>query len=450
MGRWRQRWDTVRVRTTAAAVIAVALALLVSAVTMVVLLRRSLTADVRSAAWLRARAIANEASLGQERRVTVGDQEEEFIQIVDAGGRVVASSANVAGQPVVVEVEPGEYRQVEGLPFEDDPFVAVATSAQRPQGTLTVIVGRSLEIVTDSSEEVVGLLVGGIPLLLVVVGAMTWRGVGRALAPVESIRAEVEAISSSELHRRVPEPEGQDEIARLAATMNGMLARLEEGQARQRRFVSDASHELRSPVTTIRQHAEVALSHPESSTLEEVAETVVEEVLRLQHLVEDLLLLTKMDEGTLSLRSESVDLDDVLFEEAERLRSTTDLKVDTNGVGAGRVSGDRAQLEKLVRNLADNAARHAHRRIVFSLGEAHAEVALTIDNDGGGIPRFERKRVFERFVRLEEARDRDSGGSGLGLAIVAHIAAAHGADARVVDSALGGACFEVRFASPVE
>jgi signal transduction histidine kinase len=431
-------------------VIAVAVALLVSSVTMVVLLRRSLTADVRSAAWLRARAIANEASLGRRSRIAVGDEEEEFVQVADAGGQVVASSANMAGQPVVVEVEPGQPRRIQGLPFEEDPFIAVATSAETPRGTLTVIVGRSLEIVTDSSAEVASLLAGGIPLLLVVVGAMTWRGVGRALAPVELMRAEVEAISSSELHRRVPDPQGQDEIARLAATMNRMLSRLEEGQARQRRFVSDASHELRSPVTTIRQHAEVALSHPESSTLEEVAETVLEEVLRLQHLVEDLLLLTKMDEGSLSLRFESVDLDDLLFEEAERLRATTELKVDTNGVGAGRVSGDRAQLEKLVRNLADNAARHAHRRIVFSLGEGDARVVLTIDNDGDGIPRFERKRVFERFVRLEEARDRDSGGSGLGLAIVAHIAAAHGAEARVVDSALGGACFEVRFTSPVE
>jgi signal transduction histidine kinase len=436
------------VRTTAAAVIAVAVALLVTAVTMVLLLRRSLTADVRSAAWLRARAIANEASLEQGTRIAVGDEEEEFIQVVDAGGQVVASSANVAGRPVVVDVKPYQPRRIEGLPFEDDPFVAVATSAETPQGTLTVIVGRSLEIVTDSTAQVVSLLAGGIPLLLVVVGAMTWRGGGRALAPVESMRAEVEAISSSELHRRVPHSQAQDEIARLAATMNRMLDRLEEGQARQRRFVSDASHELRSPVTTIRQHAEVALSHPESSSIDEMAETVLEEALRLQHLVEDLLLLTKMDEGNLGLRAESVDLDDLVFEEAERLRSTTDLSVDTKGVAPGRVSGDRAQLAKLVRNLADNAARHAHRRVVLALAEADGGVLLTVDNDGDGIPRFERKRVFERFVRLEEARDRDSGGSGLGLAIVAHIAAVHGAKARVADSALGGACFEVRFASP--
>jgi signal transduction histidine kinase len=267
---------------------------------------------------------------------------------------------------------------------------------------------------------------------------------------VESIRAEVEAISSTELHRRVPDSHGHDEIARLATTMNRMLDRLEEGQVRQRRFVSDASHELRSPVTTIRQHAEVALSHPDASSIEEVAETVLEEVLRLQHLVEDLLLLTKLDEGSLRVGHQSVDLDDLLFDEAERLRSTTDLKVDTNGVSAGRVSGDRAQLQKLVRNLTDNAARHAHRHIVFSLSEVAGEVVLAVDNDGDGIPRFERRRVFERFVRLEEARDRDSGGSGLGLAIVAQIAAAHEARVGVVDSSLGGACLEVRFSSPAD
>jgi signal transduction histidine kinase len=438
----------VRVRTTAAAVVAVAVALLVAAVAMVVLLRRSLTADVRAAAMLRAEAVASEASRIQQGVIAVGDEEEEFVQVLDAQGDVTSSSANLSGQPAVVELAAGDAQRVEGLPFEEDPFLAVGTTVDTAQGPLTVIVGRSLEIVAESSDAVVGLLAGGIPLLLVVVGAMTWRGVGLALAPVESMRAEVEAISSRELHRRVPDQPGHDEIARLAATMNRMLDRLEEGQARQRRFVSDASHELRSPVTTIRQHAEVALSHPESSSIEEVAETVLEEVLRLQHLVEDLLLLNKMDEGTLRLRTQTVDLDDLLFDEAERLRSTTELRVDTNHVSAGRVSGDRAQLEKLVRNLTDNAARHAHGHIVLSLSEDAGEVVLGVDNDGDGIPRYERHRVFERFVRLEEARDRDSGGSGLGLAIVAQIASAHDARVGVVDSSLGGACLEVRFASP--
>ncbi len=448
--RVRERSGTLRVRTTAAAVIVVGAALLVSAVAMVALLRRSLIADVRAAARLRAEAVAEGLASAQQEParddgIRVGDPEESFVQVVDAHGRVVASSTNLMGKPAIVQLAPGKARRIAGLPFEDDPFLAVATSAATPRGQLTVIAGRTLETVTESSRAVVGLLAAGIPLLLVVVGAVTWRVIGRALAPVEAMRAEVEAISSRELYRRVPDPPGKDEIARLATTMNRMLARLEEGQARQRRFVSDASHELRSPVTSIRQHAEVALSHPAGTSVEELAEIVLEEDVRLQGLVEDLLLLTKLDEGTLVLHTEPVDLDDLLFEQAERLRGTTDLRIDTGGVSAGRVSGDRGQLDKLVRNLFDNAARHAKSAVAVALREADGVVVLSVDDDGEGIPRSERRRVFERFVRLEAARDRDSGGSGLGLAIVAEIAAAHSAAVAVVDSPLGGARLEMRF-----
>lgn len=330
--RLRARAGTVRVRTTGAAVIVVGATLVVASVAMVVFLRRSLTADVRGGALLRAEAVAGDlATRNPGNPIPVGDDEDEFVQVLAADGQVVNSSDNLKGQPAVARLESGEALRIENLPFEDDLFLVVATSAATPRGPVTVIVGRTLETVTESTETVVGLLATGVPLLLVVMGAVTWQVVGRALAPVDSMRAEVEAISSRELHRRVPDPPGKDEVARLATTMNRMLARLQEGQSRQRRFVSDASHELRSPVAAIRQHA---------------------------------------------------------------------------------------------------------------------EVALIVDDDGDGIPGFERLRVFERFVRLEEARDRDSGGSGLGLAIVAEIAAAHGGAVAVRDTPLGGARLEVRFPSP--
>jgi signal transduction histidine kinase len=438
---------TVRVRTTAAAAIVVGAALVVAAVAMVLLLRRSLSADVRASALLRAEAVAEELVAGErEDPLPVGDDEEEFVQVLGGAGRVVGSSENLEGEPAVARLDPGETRRVE-VPFEDDPFLAVATSAVTSRGRFTVVAGRTLETVTETIPAVVGLLAAGVPLLVLVVGLVTWRVVGRALASVEAIRAEVEAISTKELHRRVPDPPGKDEISRLAATMNRMLARLEMGQARQRRFVSDASHELRSPVTTIRQHAEVALSHPDGTSIKELAEVVLEEDVRLQGLVEDLLLLTKMDEGSLRIRAETVDLDDLLFEDAERLRATTNLRIDTSRVSAGRVSGDRSQLAKLVRNLTDNATRHAHNIVALTLREHDGEVVLTVDDDGDGIHPSERERIFERFVRLEEARDRDSGGSGLGLAIVAEIAAAHEARVAVVEGLESGARFEVRFPS---
>jgi signal transduction histidine kinase len=419
----------------------------VASVAMVVSLRRSLTDDVRTSALLRADVVEEELQGDVSNgAIAGGDVEEEFVQVVDSSGRVVASSQNVAGRPPFVDLRPGQSRQIDGLPFESGPFLTAASGADSPQGRVTIVVGKSLEDVMDSSRAVIRLLGFGVPLLILIVGVVTWRVVGRALAPVEAIRSEVEAISSKELHRRVPDPPGKDEIAHLAVTMNQMLARLEEGQQRQRQFVSDASHELRSPVASIRQHAEVALSHTDATDVEEFAGIVLEEDLRLQRLVEDLLLLARADEGTLRGRTEPVDLDDLVFEEAARLRSNGGVRVvDTKGVSAGRVLGDRGQLGKLIRNLTDNAVRHARHEVAMSLRNGRGEIVLTVDDDGDGIAIGERERVFERFVRLQDARDRDSGGSGLGLAIVAEITAAHGGRVTVEDSPLGGARFDVRF-----
>jgi signal transduction histidine kinase len=284
----------------------------------------------------------------------------------------------------------------------------------------------------------------GLPVLLLIVGAVTWWVVGRALAPVEAMRSEVERISTADLHRRVPVPAGRDEIARLAETMNRMMERLERGLARQRRFVSDASHELRSPVASIRQHVEVALAHPSDTAADELARVVLEEDLRLQRLVEDLLILARMDEGAPDGRGQVLDLDDLVFEQVDRLRTRDGLAVDTSRVSAGRVVGDRKRLERLVGNLFDNAARHARGTVAVGLAEVGDQVVLTVDDDGGGIPEGDRERVFGRFERLQDARDRDSGGAGLGLAIVGEVAVAHGGTAKAGESPLGGARFEVR------
>jgi signal transduction histidine kinase len=377
----------------------------------------------------------------------VGNEDEEFVQVLDSRGGVVQASPRLAGQPAVVALSPGQARRLEDLPqlSNDEPFLLVAVPAHTLTGTFTVVVGRSLQSVSDAEHAVSRLLAVGLPLVVLVVGLVAWRLVGRALSPVDRMRAEVEAISSRDLHRRLPDPPGHDEIAGLAETLNRMLGRLEEGQLRQRRFVSDASHELRSPLATIRQHAEVALGHPDAATAAEVAGVVLEEEARLERLVDDLLLLAKMDEASAGRHSELVDLDDLLFDQARRLRAATPLRVDVSGVAAGQVSGDRSQLDTLVRNLADNAARHSHGTIALALDEGPDGVVLVVDDDGDGIAPVDRERIFERFVRLDAARSSDAGGSGLGLAIVAEIAAAHGATVTAGDSALGGTRFTVRF-----
>ena len=433
----RGRAAGIRVRTTAAAVAVVGVALVVAAVAMVVFLDRYLREQVRSGAVARAAAIARGTD---DALVSGGDPEEEFVQVLGAEGEVVASSPNVDGRPAFVNIRPGETRTLEGVPFEDGPFLVVAVA----DGEGTVVVGRSLEDARDAVRALIGTLVVAIVLLVVVVAAVTWWIVGRALAPVEAMREEVEAISSEALDRRVPTPPRDDEIARLATTMNRMLDRLEEGQVRQRRFVSDASHELRSPVASIRQHAEVALRHPESTDLRSLAEVAHEESLRLQRIVEDLLLLSQIDEGTVRLREEPVDLDDLVLEEAARLRAGSGIAVESDRVEGGRVLGDRDRLERMLRNLTGNAARHARSMVALSLVRDGDQVVLGIEDDGPGIPKPERDRVFDRFVRLEDARERDSGGSGLGLSIAREIARLHGGEVVVAEGSLGGARFEVR------
>jgi signal transduction histidine kinase len=454
--RLRVTTGSVRVRTTVAAVVVVGLAMAVGGLVMVAVLRDTLIKEVRNAARLRGQDVAAVLASAASGRgpLAVDDADALLIQVLDTQGRVVEASPNATGLPPLARLGPGGTAEIElpaGGLAEEGEFLAVATAADTPAGRRTVLVARSTETVSETIAAVGGLLAVGLPLLLAVVAVTTWTVVGRALAPVEAIRAEVDAISAAALHRRVPDPPADDEIGRLARTMNRMLGRLEQAQARQRRLVADASHELRSPVAAIRQHAEVAMAHPDRTTTAELAATVLAEDLRLQRLAEDLLLLTRADEDSLALRRRPVDLDDLVFDEARRQRAASGVQVDTSAVSGGRVHGDPAALRRVLGNLADNAARHAAGRLAFSLAERDGRVLLKVDDDGPGVPEADRERVFERFVRLDDARARDDGGSGLGLAIVAELVAAHGGTATIGSSPLGGARVEValpRLADP--
>lgn len=401
--------STVRVRTTGAAVVVVGVAIAVGAVALLGTLREALIDDVRTATALRAREIAAALESGEEPTLAVGEADEQLIQVIGADGEVVAASGNVDHLSALVRLAPGESVRFHP-PIDDDEFLAAAAAADAPVGQVTVVFARALDGVSDSTEALAGLLGVAGPVLLALVGATTWSVVGRALAPVEAMRAEVDEISTAELHRRVPLPPAEDEIGRLAGTMNRMLARLGDGQARQRRFIADASHELRSPLASIRQHAEVALAHPGRSTVADLSETVVAESRRIQQLVDDLLLLASADERTLQLQRRSVDLDDVVFDEAARLRAASELRIDTRRVSAGRIHGDARTLGRVLRNLGDNAVRHARTTVAFSLTEEAGTVELAVDDDGPGVPPEHRERILERFVRLDESRTRDDGG----------------------------------------
>ena len=279
---------------------------------------------------------------------------------------------------------------------------------------------------------------------MVIVAVTTWLIVGRALRPVESIRREVEAITTAGLDRRVPEPATGDEIGRLARTMNRMLRRLESATERQRIFIADASHELRSPLTGIRTQLEVDLAHPEQADWQRTDRDVLDETIRMQRLVDDLLLLARADDDRFVAQHRRVDLDDIVLAEAHRLPTRTHHQLDIAAVAAGRIDGDPDQLAQLVRNLLDNAARYATNRITIAVTESIGRVVLIVADDGPGIPDADRARVFERFTRLDAARDRDHGGTGLGLAIADEIAKAHHATI-TIDNNHPGARFTVTF-----
>lgn len=280
-----------------------------------------------------------------------------------------------------------------------------------------------------------------VPVLVIGGGLLAWLLTGRALRPVHSITSQVEEISSGNLHQRVPEPETGDEIAELAATMNSMLDRLEVDDRRLRQFVSDASHELRSPVAVLRSEAEVAKRSPDATSVDELADGVLEESTRLQRIVEDLLVLARGEERQASRRLE-LDVDDIVLHEATRRRA---LPVDTRAVSAGRILGTPEAVGRIVTHLLDNAARHGTSRIEVGLRSEAAVVRLWVDDDGPGIPMSERGRIFERFARLDDARTRDRGGAGLGLAVVAESVRSMAGQVKVEDAPLGGARFVVEW-----
>src|SRR3954470_10225453 len=359
----------LRIRVTATAVGIVGVALVVAAFAIVSWVGRSLTQSVREAAQARTAQVADRILAG-DRTPVPADPQEETVQLLGPGDSL---------GPVTIE---GDY-------LTETTDIALPSGDHR-----TIVVSRGLDDVQDAQRAVAHALWIAIPVLLALIGLVTWLIAGRTLRPVR------------------------------------------EAGERQRRFVADAAHELRSPVASIRQHAEVASAHPETTDVRELAGTVGAEGVRLQTLVDDLLLLARLDEGTTPAARE-VDMDDLVFAEAERLRAGTTDEVRTRDVRPGRVVGDARSLERLVRNRGENAARHAGT-VAFGLAARDGRVTLTVDDDGPGIPEADRERVFERFVRLDEGRGRADGGSGLGLAIAREVARAHGGDIALGDSPLGG------------
>jgi len=343
----------------------------------------------------------------------------------DAGARPGALSGGTDNVQVIA-----------GFPLEQR-----TRTVDTPSGEATVTVAAPLDQVAHSLDAVRRALTIGLALLVGLVALAAWWLVGRALRPVERIRAEADAIGASTLHRRVSEPGTGDEVHRLSRTMNAMLERLEGAVRRQRQFVADASHELRNPVAGIRTDLEVALCEGDRADWPTVAQAVLAEEARLETLIGDLLVLAAEDEGAGTLPETNVDLTELAANEARRSRKVP--VSSTAGSDGVVVVGSRNQLQRALANLVDNAERHAHSQVRIGTSARAGWAQLWVDDDGPGVPRADRDRVFERFTRLDDSRARDHGGSGLGLAVVRSIVTRHRGSVWAEDSSLGGARFVI-------
>ncbi len=437
---WRR---SVRFKLTAVATGLVAVTLVLVAIVLLSVQRSVLTDGIDES--LRQRADNIEPSLRDGRDgqdlPTEGDRQDSFLQLVDASGQVSASSANVRKLGPVVRPNglgvAQEIRTVTNTGPGPDTFRVLSRAVDSGGRTQTLVVAKNLDDVHESVAVLSSSLRLAIPIAVALLGAMVWWLTGRVLRPVELIRLEVGSMQGNELGRRVPVPRSGDEIARLAATMNAMLERVERALGQQQRFVADASHELRGPLTRLRTDLEVSIAHPATTDAATTYNGLLNDVLELERLFEDLLLLSRSEAS--ATRNDKVDLDDLVLEEAKRIRARGVVRVETSGVSAARVAGDGQQLARAIRNLAENAERHATTVVSFELRERGDTSELTVVDDGPGIPVESHTMVFERFTRLDESRSRGAGGTGLGLAIVFDIVSRHGGEVAILSGAGEGA-----------
>src|SRR4051794_8405151 len=436
---WRARTGTLRFRVSAGAVLAVVLVLGAAGVALVLVQYSTLLNDLDETLTHQAEVVQNRVQAGEPLRPT--DLLSDDIAVLVSG----PDGDELAGSPGLIGML---FRY--GPPPPQRAFSTVALSgpdgAARVHflaaGESRVWVAGPLDDVRDSTAALIRSLLIAIPASALALALLVWWTVGRTLRPVENIRAEVERISGSRLERRVPEPRTADEIARLAHTMNAMLDRLEAAAEQQRRFVADASHELRSPLARMRAEIEVDRAHPAFADPAQTQKSVLEETARLQRLVDDLLLLARGDAGAVhGARAEPVDLDDMVEQVVVVSRRSGPPRIDTHGVVPVQVTGNRVQLDRVVANLLDNAVRHARDRVTVELREGDGVAVLTVADDGPGIPAEARESVFERFSRLDDARSADGGGAGLGLAIARDIAVRHGGSLVLDGEGTSGARF---------
>ena len=423
----------VPIRVRLAVLMALAMMLVLGGVGLFVYLRLAddLSEGVDSALEARAAAIA---ASGRVEAGSAGDPEDGFAQLIAADGPVLARTD---GSPVsaltgreIARAAAGEdvelERELEGI---DGTARVLAVG----EGDEVIVVGQSLDDRDETLSALAGAFALGAPAAAIVVALLGYGLAAAGLRPVERIRRRAEEVSLEGEAEPLPLPAARDEIRRLGETLNAMLDRLRGSYARERRFVADASHELRTPVAVIKAELEAALRRaPADPDLREALTAAVEECDRLAQLAEDLLVLARSGDGALAVRPEPLDAAELLERISTRFSARArergrELRVEAEPDLV--VRGDELRLSQALGNLVDNALRHGAGAITLSARRAGADVELEIADEGAGPPPELRPRAFERFARGDEARTR--GGAGLGLAIVRAIAEAHGGKAEL-------------------
>lgn len=446
---WSRR--SLRARLTTAATVVIALGMVIAAALLVWRIHASLIANLDATVANQAQSVSADATRGSlaSSYPAAGDGA-PIVQVVAADGYVLSSSPNLDHPNVAMFTLQSANHGIGHLVTttqngvndgdDDGPYRVAAMRVSTPGGPVTVYAALSTADIEQSTSELTGALAAGVPVMTLALALVAWLLVGRALRPVEDIRTQAAAISGTDLVARLDPPSSDDELGRLTNTFNDLLDRIETSSAAQRQFVADAAHELRSPIAALRAQLEVSVLHPESHTDPALAIDMLTDTERLSHLVDDLLALARLDAHTDSPR-QLIDLDDLVLQEVRRVRNPT-IRVDAGGVSAGQVLGDRTALDRIARNLLDNAVRHATTTVTVSLTSTPDWVSLAISDDGPGVPPADRRRIFDRFTRLDDARSRDAGGAGLGLAIVHNVVLRHHGSIEVADN-YPGALFTV-------
>lgn len=438
----RARWRGIRVEVTAVATFGVLVVLVLVGAILLARQRDGLVDQLDDGLGADADRVAAGLARGDDVELLAGEDRLLVVQRPDG-----SVDASIEGEHIA------DGAGLDGLRGDDDErdvqideerWRVVTRDVDDEQGGFVVHVGAPLEDVDDSVAELRRSLLWIVPVATVIIGGLVWLVAGRTLRPVAQIRRRVEEIGGTDLDQRVPVPASRDEIARLAGTMNDMLERLERSARDQQRFVADAAHELRTPLTRMRLQLEVDARDPAGADPAATRQRQLAELQALQQLIDDLLLLARSDAGELSVGDALVDLDDVVLDEVRSAHVTAgSVRIDTSGVSGAQVHGDAGQLRRVVRNVLDNACRHARGEVTIVVRERGAIAELVVADDGAGIPPERAADVFARFARLDEARSGAAGGTGLGLAIVHDVVRRHGGDVAVDRSPSGGARFTV-------